>query len=88
MKNYLVAALFLATVGTAHAQQPQQPTMVQQLMTNDANIKAALADQLDKANVQIAALNVQISALKTENEALKKSQNKPTEPKKPEVKKP
>ena len=81
MRGFLVAALFLATVGTAHAQQPQQPTMVQQLMTNDANIKAALADQLDKANVQI-------TALKAENEALKKAQDKPVEPKKSEVKKP
>ena len=81
MRFYLVAALFLALVGTAHAQQLQQPTMVQQLMTNDANIKAALADQLDKANVQIATL-------KAENEALKKAQDKTAEPKKPEVKKP
>ena len=81
MRRYLVAALFLATVGTAHAQQPQQQTMVQQLMTNDANIKAALADQVDKANVQIATL-------KAENEELKKAQSKPVEPKKPEVKKP
>ena len=43
--------------------------MVQQVMANDANIKAALAAELDKANAQIAAL-------KAENEALKKAQDK------------
>jgi hypothetical protein len=70
----LTAALFVVT-SPVYAQQPTQGTVVQQLMTNDANIKAALADQLDKANVQIAAL-------KAENEALKKAQPKP-EAKKP-----
>ena len=67
----LTLAIALLIAAPAFAQQ----TTVQQLMTNDANIKAALADQLDKANAQIVTL-------KAENEALKKTQNKP-EAKKP-----
>jgi anti-sigma-K factor RskA len=66
----VIAVLFALLAVPAYAQQPQQPSMVQQLMANDANIKAALAEQLDKANAQIAAL-------KAENEALKKAQEKP-----------
>jgi hypothetical protein len=82
MKKLIFLTALLIASSAAFAQQPAQPSMVQQLMSNDANIKAALAEQLDKANTQI-------TALKVENEALKKAQNKPSvEPKKPEFKKP
>ena len=74
MKKITVLGLLLLA-SSAYAQQPAPPSVVQQLMTSDANIKAALAEQLDKANQQI-------TALKTENDALKKAQSKP-EPKKP-----
>jgi hypothetical protein len=68
-------ALGLAVATAANAQQLAPQTMVRQLIANDANIKAALAIELDKANARIAALIA-------ENEALKKAQGK-TEAKKP-----
>lgn len=80
MKKLIFLTAVLIGSSAAFAQQPAQPSMVQQLMTNDANIKAALADQLDKANAQIAGL-------KAQNEALMKAQSKP-EAKKSEAKKP
>lgn len=82
---FIASAIVAITTYASFAQQPAQPTMVQQLMSNDANIKAALAEQLDRANVQI-------TALRAENEALKKTQIKQETKKpgleKPEIKKP
>jgi regulator of replication initiation timing len=75
----LLAALF---VGSAQAQQPAMQSTIQQLMVNDANIKAALAEQLDAARKQAQELTVENTKLKVENEALKKAQSKP-EAKKP-----
>jgi hypothetical protein len=75
MIRALTIALGLAVATAANAQQLAPQTMVRQLIANDANIKAALAIELDKANARIAALMA-------ENEALKKAQDK-TEAKKP-----
>ena len=66
MRFYWFAIPFALLAVPSFAQQPAPPTMVQQLMANDANIKATLASELDKANTQIATL-------KAENEALKKA---------------
>ena len=63
MKFYLSAIAFLFTLGSAQAQQPQQST-VQQLMMQDANIKAVLSEQLDAAHKQVQQLTAENAALK------------------------
>lgn len=78
MKFYFLAIAFLFTLGVANAQQPQQST-VQQLMMQDANIKAVLSEQLDAAHKQVQQLT-------TENAALKKQIADAEKAKKPEKK--
>jgi septal ring factor EnvC (AmiA/AmiB activator) len=64
MRFYRIFALILLLSTTAQAQQPSQPSVVQQLMTNDATIKAALAEQLDAANKRLQELTVENVTLK------------------------
>ena len=78
MKICLSAILFLFLFSSAQAQQPQQST-VQQLMMQDANIKAVLSEQLDAAHKQVQQLT-------TENAALKKQIADAEKAKKPEKK--
>ena len=64
MKFYLYAIAFLFCVGVAHAQQPPQQSTVQQLMMQDANIKAVLSEQLDAAHKQVQQLTTENASLK------------------------
>ena len=74
----LVAATIALTLIAAPAlAQQQSASAVQQLMSNDANIKAALATALDKAQAQIAEDQAEIKRLKDKYEPVKA-----TEPKK------
>lgn len=77
MRKVLLLLALLPSVALAQQPAPQQ-SVVQQLMANDANIKAALASELDKANAKIAEQTKEIEELKKKVPAAPAS-----EPKKP-----
>jgi hypothetical protein len=62
MKIFLTLCLALVACPALAQQQPA--STVQQLMSNDANIKATLATLLDQANAKIATDEAEIKRLK------------------------
>jgi hypothetical protein len=76
MKIFLTLCLALVACPALAQQQPA--STVQQLMSNDANIKATLATLLDQANAKIATDEAEIKRLKDKYEPAKAD-----EPKKP-----